>query len=260
MHKPVAPAPTAVLLYADYIPDSMQLAGAKAVRFDTPILNKMFTANAVFRAMAAAAPGIVSPDTVLSELSWYEFEEADFEKSEVEGGYLALSRDGGRRLTEYFFRALGIKEANFEEDEFPTAYMVAVDRAVVSGSEEARMLTQDQLNEPLYRRPGLWCDIVARRLKFAHERALAEKDSEIEALKAQLADANSKLGVATISVDPNCIKANEAFEQWAIGKKMDMTQHSIHWLFLNPQTNAARQGWKGALEYAQRVSEKSCVE
>jgi hypothetical protein len=32
----------------------MQDAGARAVRFDTPILNKMWTANAVYRAMRAA--------------------------------------------------------------------------------------------------------------------------------------------------------------------------------------------------------------
>lgn len=35
----------------------MQTAGATAIRFDTTPVNKLFTANAVYRAMLAAAPG-----------------------------------------------------------------------------------------------------------------------------------------------------------------------------------------------------------
>ncbi|MDE1008185.1 MAG: hypothetical protein OSB38_21180 [Paraburkholderia fungorum] len=35
--------------------DAMQLAGAQAVRMDTTVINKIWTANAVFRAMVAAA-------------------------------------------------------------------------------------------------------------------------------------------------------------------------------------------------------------
>ncbi len=36
--------------------DEMQAAGAQAIRFDTTALNKLWTGNAVFRAMLAAAP------------------------------------------------------------------------------------------------------------------------------------------------------------------------------------------------------------
>ena len=36
--------------------DAMQAAGAQAVRIDTTVINKMWTGNAVFRAMLAAAP------------------------------------------------------------------------------------------------------------------------------------------------------------------------------------------------------------
>jgi hypothetical protein len=36
--------------------DAMQAAGAQAVRMDTTVLNRIWTANAVFRAMVAAAP------------------------------------------------------------------------------------------------------------------------------------------------------------------------------------------------------------
>lgn len=37
--------------------DAMQAAGAQAVRFDTTVINKIWTGNAVYRAMLAAAPG-----------------------------------------------------------------------------------------------------------------------------------------------------------------------------------------------------------
>jgi hypothetical protein len=36
--------------------DTMQAAGAQAVRFDTTVINKIWTGNAVYRAMLAAAP------------------------------------------------------------------------------------------------------------------------------------------------------------------------------------------------------------
>lgn len=36
--------------------DAMQLAGAQAIRFNTTPINKIWTGNAVYRAMIAAAP------------------------------------------------------------------------------------------------------------------------------------------------------------------------------------------------------------
>lgn len=41
----------------------------------------------------------------------------------------------------------------------------------------------------------------------------------------------------------------EAFETFAKADKMNMQTHPLHWLFLDPKTYAARQGWKAALEY-----------
>lgn len=38
--------------------DAMQVAGAQAVRIDTTVINKIWTSNAVFRAMMAAAPAV----------------------------------------------------------------------------------------------------------------------------------------------------------------------------------------------------------
>lgn len=45
-------------------------------------------------------------------------------------------------------------------------------------------------------------------------------------------------------------KEQDAFETWARSERMDMSQHPLHWLFLDARTDAARQGWKGGLTYA----------
>lgn len=42
----------------------------------------------------------------------------------------------------------------------------------------------------------------------------------------------------------------DAFEAWAASEKMLMDTHPLHWLFLDPKTNAARQGWKAGLRHA----------
>lgn len=48
-------------------------------------------------------------------------------------------------------------------------------------------------------------------------------------------------------------KEQEAFEAWAKAERMDMSQHPLHYLFLNSRTDAARQGWKGAIEYCAKA-------
>lgn len=40
------------------------------------------------------------------------------------------------------------------------------------------------------------------------------------------------------------------FEEWAKGERYDMSEHPLHYLFLDSKTNAARKGWKAALRYA----------
>jgi len=44
-----------------------------------------------------------------------------------------------------------------------------------------------------------------------------------------------------------------AFERWAAAQRYEMQTHPLHWLFLNERTNAARQGWKAALEFAREA-------
>lgn len=41
----------------------------------------------------------------------------------------------------------------------------------------------------------------------------------------------------------------QAFEAWAQGERYEMHQHPLHYLFMDTKTNAARQGWKAALQF-----------
>lgn len=44
-------------------------------------------------------------------------------------------------------------------------------------------------------------------------------------------------------------KEQLAFEAWAGSNRYDMHEHPLHYLFMDAKTNAARQGWKAALQY-----------
>lgn len=43
-----------------------------------------------------------------------------------------------------------------------------------------------------------------------------------------------------------------AFEAWASSHGYVMHEHPLHYLFMDPKTDAARQGWKAALQYARK--------
>lgn len=44
-------------------------------------------------------------------------------------------------------------------------------------------------------------------------------------------------------------KEQYAFEAWASSKHYDMHEHPLHYIFMDPKTNAARMGWNAALRY-----------
>jgi len=46
-----------------------------------------------------------------------------------------------------------------------------------------------------------------------------------------------------------------AFEAWAKANGYSLGPHPLHFLFLDPKTYAARQGWKAALAYARTALE-----
>lgn len=50
-------------------------------------------------------------------------------------------------------------------------------------------------------------------------------------------------------------KEQDAFEAWGRANGLDIdNQHPLHWLFLDPKTAAARDGWRAALAYVARVT------
>ncbi|MCK2149470.1 hypothetical protein MYE70_10370 [Marinobacter alexandrii] len=49
-------------------------------------------------------------------------------------------------------------------------------------------------------------------------------------------------------------KEQYAFEDFAKSQNMDMHEHPLHYLFLNPETDAARKGWKAAIEYCRAAT------
>lgn len=50
-------------------------------------------------------------------------------------------------------------------------------------------------------------------------------------------------------------KEQAAFEEWANDSRYEMAQHPLHYLFMDKQTNAARQGWKAALAFVRKLLE-----
>lgn len=54
-------------------------------------------------------------------------------------------------------------------------------------------------------------------------------------------------------------KEQEAFEAWAVSEHYNMQIHPLHYLFLNGETNAARQAWKAAINYCEAtIKEQKC--
>ena len=54
-------------------------------------------------------------------------------------------------------------------------------------------------------------------------------------------------------------REQDAFEEWAQSAGFDMSQHPLHWLFLNEETYAARQGWKEGLVYVSGLPDGQVV-
>ena len=77
----------------------------------------------------------------------------------------------------------------------------------------------------------------------AIERALAHPAPQAEAAPSR--------DEALCSALPDTFDGKEqhAFEDLAKGMGLDMTEHPLHYLFLNEKTYAARQAWKAAIRY-----------
>lgn len=115
-------------------------------------------------------------------------------------------------------------------DELPVAWMRERDKNSVTTAEKERMAACTY---------GLWAEIAKEYTIPLYVRAAVSAATKPTADLSALA-ASSPEEVA-------------AFEAWAQDRGYDMTTHSLHWLFLNERTNAARQGWKNALEFARSL-------
>lgn len=51
--------------------------------------------------------------------------------------------------------------------------------------------------------------------------------------------------------EPTQLEQN-AFEAWAASERYNMSQHPLHWLFLDHGTYHARRGWRAGIAYAER--------
>jgi len=49
-------------------------------------------------------------------------------------------------------------------------------------------------------------------------------------------------------------KEQVAFEEYAKRKGYDLSQHPLHYLFINDKTNAARRAWKAAISYCHEMT------
>ena len=91
---------------------------------------------------------------------------------------------------------------------------------------------------------------------FTFEEAVAEGWRPLYAHPQQQAD--SKAGGEVVAVCDG--KEQEAFEAWAKKEGYDMSQHPLHWLFLNHKTHSARKGWKAAIEYASAQTKQQAAQ
>ena len=74
----------------------------------------------------------------------------------------------------------------------------------------------------------------------------SERSAELYRLKGLLEEAGKAIEACGGAEQP-------AFEEWAASHRYDMHEHPLHYIFMDPKTDAARQGWNAALAYARRA-------
>lgn len=82
--------------------------------------------------------------------------------------------------------------------------------------------------------------VNAKTFKFV----IDNRDALISALSARVRDVAERQPKEIATWEDQ-----QAFEAWAQGERYEMHQHPLHYLFMDPKTNAARQGWKAALQF-----------
>jgi len=106
---------------------------------------------------------------------------------------------------------------------------------------------------------GWWHDYIRAELDRAHDHyagqhsalldALDAAESRATAAEARVALLEGLLREAEKAVEACGGREQPAFEAWAKQARYEMTEHPLHYLFLDEKTNAARKGWNAALAY-----------
>jgi hypothetical protein len=87
---------------------------------------------------------------------------------------------------------------------------------------------------------------------------LDQAEWAMDRMRQSLARSEEERGRLRAALPTTCDgKEQGAFETWAKSHGYDMNTHPLHWLFLDPETYAARQGWRAAIEYVGRVANQS---
>lgn len=92
-------------------------------------------------------------------------------------------------------------------------------------------------------------DEARKQLQAAIMNAETAAHTELEQMKVERDVALARLAKLPDTCDG---KEQEAFEVFANADHFDMSQHPLHYLFLNSETSAARQGWKAAILYCRK--------
>ena len=95
-------------------------------------------------------------------------------------------------------------------------------------------------------------DLLMKEAADALETAQAENAQWRVDFKEMVIERNAALARLAELPDTCDGKEQEAFEAYAVGEKLNMQCHPLHYLFLNGETYAARQGWKAAILYCRK--------
>lgn len=84
----------------------------------------------------------------------------------------------------------------------------------------------------------------------AAEARATQLNTALTSLQAQLAAAMARDEAWVNDLPKPCDgKEQYAFEAWAKENHYDMNEHPLHYIFLDPKTNAARMGWNACIKY-----------
>ena len=99
-------------------------------------------------------------------------------------------------------------------------------------------------------------DALIRRAYKAATMCITKDDAIIRELAATITVLQAERDAAVARAEaaeglpkPCDGKEQYAFEAWAKENHYDMNEHPLHYIFIDPKTNAARMGWNACIKY-----------